>query len=59
MDFLPPQIHDYIIEHSEKESNLLFKLNRETHLKAIMPQMLSGHPQGLALKMFRNLLLGV
>ncbi|HIF14215.1 MAG TPA: O-methyltransferase, partial [Bacteroidetes bacterium] len=56
MDFLPPQIHDYIIEHSEKESDLLFKLNRETHLKAILPQMLSGHPQGLVLKMFSNMI---
>jgi len=56
MDFLPPQIHDYIIEHSEKESDLLFKLNRETHLKAILPQMLSGHPQGLILKMFAKII---
>ena len=51
MDFLPNNINDYIIEHSEKESELLTKLNRETHLKEVLPQMISGHPQGLILKM--------
>ena len=56
MDFLPPKIHDYIIDHSEKENDLLIELNRETHLKVILPQMLSGHPQGLILKMFSNMI---
>ena len=51
MDFLPNNINDYIIEHSEKECELLTKLNRETHLKEVLPQMISGHPQGLILKM--------
>ena len=46
MDFIDPSIEAYALEHSEKESDLLFNLNRQTHLKVLQPRMLSGHLQG-------------
>ncbi|MEC8616321.1 MAG: O-methyltransferase [Bacteroidota bacterium] len=46
MDFIDPSIEAYAREHTEKESDLLFHLNRQTHLKVIQPRMLSGHLQG-------------
>ena len=46
MDFIDPSIDAYALEHSEKESDLLFNLNRQTHLKVLQPRMLSGHLQG-------------
>ena len=46
MDLIDPSIEAYAREHTEKESDLLFHLNRQTHLKVIQPRMLSGHLQG-------------
>ena len=46
MDFIDPSIEAYAREHTEKESDLLFHLNRQTHLKVLQPRMLSGHLQG-------------
>ena len=46
MDFIDSSIEAYAREHTEKESDLLFHLNRQTHLKVIQPRMLSGHLQG-------------
>ena len=46
MDFIDPSIEAYALEHSEKESDLLSDLNRQTHLKVLQPRMLSGHLQG-------------
>jgi len=46
MDFIDPLIEAYALEHTEKESDLLFNLNRQTHLKVLQPRMLSGHLQG-------------
>ena len=46
MDFIDPSIEAYALEHSEKESDFLFNLNRQTHLKVLQPRMLSGHLQG-------------
>ena len=34
------------LDHTEKESPLLFNLNRQTNLKVLQPRMLSGHLQG-------------
>ncbi|TQD37737.1 O-methyltransferase [Haloflavibacter putidus] len=56
MDFLPPNIEAYAEEHSEKEPELLAKLNRETHLKIMQPRMLSGHYQGRVLSMLSKLI---
>jgi caffeoyl-CoA O-methyltransferase len=46
MHFLPEEIEVYAEAHTEAESDLLRKLNRETHAKVLQPRMLSGHLQG-------------
>jgi caffeoyl-CoA O-methyltransferase len=51
MDFLDPSIEQYATDHSAPESQVLQKLNRETHAKVLMPRMLSGHLQGRVLSM--------
>ena len=39
-------IEQYCEDHTSKESELLYQLNRETHLKVLRPRMLSGLLQG-------------
>ena len=56
MNFLPPEIEDYALKNSDAELDVLKRLNRETHLKMTMPQMLSGHMQGLMLQMFSKMI---
>lgn len=56
MEFLPEEIEEYAKKHSEKESELLKELNRETHLKVMSPRMLSGHLQGRFLSMISKLM---
>ncbi len=46
MDFLPEHLESYALEHSSEESEVLKKLNRETHARVLRPRMLSGHMQG-------------
>ncbi len=46
MDFLPENISRYAETHTTEESNLLKKLDRDTHVKVLQPRMLSGHLQG-------------
>lgn len=50
MEFLPKEIDDYVLRHTPKESEILYQINRETHLKVMQPRMLSGHFQGQLLK---------
>ena len=40
------ELENYIIEHSEPESQLLQKLTHEANVKLLHPHMLSGHIQG-------------
>ncbi len=40
------EIEQYCEAHSTKENELLYELNRQTHLKTDLPIMLSGHLQG-------------
>lgn len=49
-------IEQYADLHTTKESNLLSKINRETHLEVLKPRMLSGHLQGRLLAMISQLL---
>lgn len=56
MDFLPKELTQYIGLHSEKESDLLQKLNRETHAEILKPRMLSGHFQGRLLSFFSKMM---
>ena len=51
MNFLHPDIENYAQLHSSPESEVLKKLNRETHAKILRPRMLSGHMQGKLLEM--------
>ena len=50
MEFLPQEIDEYVLKHTPKESEILYQINRETHLKVMQPRMLSGHFQGQLLK---------
>jgi predicted O-methyltransferase YrrM len=45
------ELENYIIEHSEPESELLQKLTHEANVKLLHPHMLSGHIQGRLLSM--------
>ncbi len=56
MDFIAKEIEDYALNHTKPESELLKKLNRETHAKIMMPRMLSGHLQGRLLSVFSNMI---
>ncbi|AUD01962.1 O-methyltransferase [Spirosoma pollinicola] len=51
MDFLPLDITAYADAHTSPESELLSKLNRNTHAHIMAPRMLSGHIQGRFLSM--------
>lgn len=50
------ELEKYILDHSETESNLLAKLNRETQHKVLLPRMLSGHLQGKILEMISKMI---
>ncbi len=52
MELLPENLTRYIENHTSPEDEVLKALNRETHIKVQMPQMLSGHVQGKVLSMF-------
>lgn len=56
MNFLHDEIEDYCEKHSQQESELLKKVNRETHLEVLMPRMLSGHLQGRFLSMMSKMI---
>ncbi len=56
MEFLPEDIEQYVIAHSEPEPEHLYDLNRKTHLKVLQPRMLSGHLQGRILSMLSNMI---
>ncbi|SNR17436.1 O-methyltransferase [Tenacibaculum jejuense] len=55
MHFLPQKIDDYVVEHSEKEPQLLQELSKETWQKVLNPRMLSGAFQGRILSMISKL----
>lgn len=44
-------LESYILDHIDPEDELLYELNRRTHLHILRPRMLSGHLQGQILKM--------
>ena len=45
------ELEQYISKHIEPEDEVLKELTRQTHLKVLLPRMLSGHLQGKMLKM--------
>ena len=56
MNFIPDDIDDYVVRHSQDEPKLLQDLNRETNQKILQPRMLSGHYQGRVLSMLSKLI---
>lgn len=56
MEFIERAIQFYAENHSQPESELLQKLNRDTYLKVPQPRMLSGHLQGRCLSMLSKLI---
>ncbi|EDM45236.1 O-methyltransferase [unidentified eubacterium SCB49] len=55
MHFLPDNIDEYAVKHSQEEPKLLQELTRETWQKVLAPVMLSGHYQGRVLSMISKL----
>ena len=56
MEFIDEKIENYALGLSQAESDVLKKLNRETHAKVMMPRMLSGHMQGNLLLMLSKMI---
>ncbi len=56
MDIINEDFQRYAEEHSTGESELLRRINRDTHAKVLMPRMLSGHLQGRVLAMISQLM---
>jgi len=55
MDFISEKLSEYLSSNSEKEPELLRRLNLETHQKILQPRMLSGHIQGRFLSLISKL----
>jgi caffeoyl-CoA O-methyltransferase len=49
-------LQQLLLNYCEPESELLQKINRETHLKVLMPRMLSGHYQGRVLSLLSKMI---
>ncbi len=56
MHFLPEALDTYVVQHTEKEPELLQQLSRETYQKILQPRMLSGPYQGRVLSMLSKLI---
>ncbi|HEY9535289.1 MAG TPA: O-methyltransferase [Mucilaginibacter sp.] len=55
MEILPDDLQAYLNNHCEPEPEALQFINRETHLKMLKPNMLSGHYQGRLLSMLSKM----
>ncbi|MBI3520316.1 MAG: O-methyltransferase [Bacteroidetes bacterium] len=55
MEFISKDLSDYCEAHTSPESEILSRLNRETHVKVVSPRMLSGHLQGRFLSFISRL----
>jgi predicted O-methyltransferase YrrM len=56
MHLVSAALESYVEKYSSREDAVLSELTRETHLKVQMPQMVSGHVQGLALEFIAQLI---
>lgn len=56
MDILDPDLLSYLDAHTDAEPEALKKINRNTHLKVLKPNMLSGHYQGRLLSMLSKMM---
>jgi predicted O-methyltransferase YrrM len=55
MNFSLKKLSKYCVEHSSIPSEVLDKLERETHLKTLSPQMISGPLQGQLLALISHM----
>ena len=56
MEILNEDLQRYAEQHTSPESDLLKKINRDTHANILMPRMLSGHLQGRVLSMISHMI---
>ncbi|MEO8884466.1 MAG: O-methyltransferase [Mucilaginibacter sp.] len=56
MEILDPSLQAYLDNHCDAEPAALQTINRETHLKVLKPNMLSGHYQGRLLSMLSKMM---
>jgi len=56
MHFIPEELDEYVVAHSENEPQLLQQLTRETFQKILQPRMSSGPYQGRVLSMISKLI---
>lgn len=56
MEILNEALQHYAEQHTTPESDLLKKINRDTHAHVLRPRMLSGHLQGRVLAMISKML---
>lgn len=56
MHFIDDSLDAYVCQHTSPESDLLQRINRETHLEVLQPRMLSGHFQGRFLSMLSKMI---
>jgi caffeoyl-CoA O-methyltransferase len=55
MNFIQPEIEAYALQCTSDESELLNKINRDTHINVLQPRMLSGAFQGRLLSMLSHM----
>jgi len=56
MNFIDEKLEDYVVKHTSQESDVLYDLNRQTHINVLQPRMLSGHLQGRVLSMLSHMI---
>ncbi|MDN5200939.1 O-methyltransferase [Fulvivirgaceae bacterium BMA10] len=56
MEVTDKEIQQYAEQFTQGESDLLKKINRNTHAEILFPRMLSGHLQGRLLAMLSNMI---
>ncbi len=56
MSIIPEELQQYVEQHTSPESDLLRRINRDTHAGVLRPRMLSGHLQGRLLAMISCML---
>lgn len=56
MEFISSELVKYVEAHSQSETDLLKKIDRETHVEVLRPRMLSGHLQGRVLSILTKMI---
>ncbi|PSL50194.1 putative O-methyltransferase YrrM [Chitinophaga niastensis] len=56
MELIPAAVEAFSEKYTSPESGLMYKLNRETHLKFELPHMLSGQVQGEFLRIVSHMI---